>query len=123
MGKSEMNQLKSELRNQLKRELRKEMREELFFLNRRIEELENWRNDIIRRRIEFIEEQRRIRELEERRWITMSRNFSTLVAGFIDTCHICLQEEIANYHQCNRCNNKWCLSCHSRINRCPFWRN
>ena len=95
-----------------------ELREDLSNANRRINVLESWRNGII----DSVREFKRwgIRE-EQRR--NESRDFSSSVEGHLNHCDICMGEEITNYQKCNVCNNTWCLSCHSRVNRCPLCRN
>ena len=112
---------RNEIRN-LVTELREDLaslREDLSNANRRINVLESWRN-IIREGVREFRERWSIREEQRRNEI---RDFSSSVEGHLNHCDICMGEDITNYQNYNVCNNTWCLSCHSRINRCPFCRN
>ena len=135
------------LKNLILRDNLAHLIEDLANANRRINDLESWRDEIRGRAREWSERLRRLnisddlerlrertRELERLREIINEQfetrrnerrdEFSTLIEGELLHCDICLEEErMTNYQKCNLCYNTWCLSCHSRLNNCPFCRN
>ena len=104
-------------------------------LDRRILELEDWRDRVIARdRAIFrrIDERSRNHPNERNRSLVRilerfnnhpHSNFSNYIEGELNQCEICLEESVRNYHQCNLCHNTWCLDCHIHIDNCPYCRN
>ena len=112
------------------------LRDEIAHLDRRLYDLERWKDRMRAREIAIIE---RLRErnltreniLESNRRLQRirdelmrdERGFSNFVQGELGQCLICLKESVTNYHQCNLCHNTWYLTCQGRIDNCPYCRH
>ena len=108
-------------------------------LDRRISELEDWRDRVIARDRAIIRRiNERVRNHPNERNRSLVRilerfnrsfnhhprsNFSNYIEGELQKCEICLEELISNYYQCNLCHNNWCLDCQIRLHHCPYCRN
>ena len=106
------------------------LRDEIARLDRRLYDLERWRERMISREIAIIERLRERRENRVERNLRLrdelrrdERGFSNFVQGELGQCEICLNESVINYHQCNLCHNTWCQTCQGRLDNCPYCRN
>ena len=122
------------------------LRDEIAHVNRRLNDLAHWKDRMRAREIAVIERlrMRREREMSGERNLTIGENilernrrlqrisdeltrdergFSNFVQGEVQQCDICLNESVTNYHQCNLCHNTWCLTCHRRLDNCPYCRH
>ena len=95
------------------------LRDEIAHLDRRLDDLERWKD---RMRENILESNRRLQRIRDE-LMRDERGFSNFVQGELGQCVICLKESVTNYHQCNLCHNTWCLTCQGRLDNCPYCRN